>query len=142
MAKGRFISKSISESLQVARLKTDSARLLFTWMIPHTDSEGRIIADPRFIKGRVFTFLPHTLGEIAEMILDLHAEKLIQLFDVDGEIHAEFPKFSEHQQGLRKDREAKVKIPSAKGRSADVAIANLLEFISKEKDVFEVENVL
>lgn len=140
MAKGRFLSKSISESLQVARLKSDSTRLLFTWMIPHADCEGRIIADPRYIKGIVLTFLNHSLGDIAEMLLDLHAEKLIQLFDVDGETHAEFPKFNEHQQGLRKEREAKSKIPSAKGRSPDLAIANLIEFISAEKDVYEAQN--
>ena len=41
MAISRMLHKSISHSIQVNRLSPE-ARLLFTWMIPHADDEGRI----------------------------------------------------------------------------------------------------
>lgn len=52
MAKARMIHKKISASTQVNRL-TLPARLLFSWMIPHADDEGRIKGEPEYIKAVV-----------------------------------------------------------------------------------------
>ena len=49
----RMISCSISTSKKVALL-TDQEALIFTWLIPWTDDECRMEADPEIIKARIF----------------------------------------------------------------------------------------
>lgn len=39
MAEGRMLKKNISQSKKLALLKNDSARLLYTWILPHLDIE-------------------------------------------------------------------------------------------------------
>lgn len=111
MAKGRMLTKSISTSRRLADLKTDSARLLYTWMIPHLDVEGRMIADPLVIKGlvvpRLFTMTPESINEY---LADMVAVDLISLYRCDGDRYLELRKFADHQT-LREDREAASKIP-------------------------------
>ena len=52
MAKARMLHKKISISLQVNSLPLP-AKLLFTWLIAHTDDEGRILGSPKYIKATV-----------------------------------------------------------------------------------------
>jgi len=52
MAKARMLHKKISVSVQINKL-TLPARLLFTWMIPHADDEGKLKGDIEFIKAMV-----------------------------------------------------------------------------------------
>ena len=52
MAEGRMLKRNISESRRLAELKTDQARLLWTWIIPFLDSEGRSYASAEMIKGK------------------------------------------------------------------------------------------
>ena len=54
MPEGRMIKRVISESKKLGHLKSDSARLLYTWLIPWLDVEGRHSADPEIIKGHIF----------------------------------------------------------------------------------------
>ena len=57
MPQGRIILKSISESRKIATLKTDGARLLYTWLITHLDVNGSFSGDPDVVNGKVFTRL-------------------------------------------------------------------------------------
>jgi hypothetical protein len=104
MAQGRFLSKSISVSDQVAALPNDTARLLFTWMIPHADVKGRLLADPRKIKGLIFTMSDRDLEEIEQALQAMQEQKLIQLYSVDGTRYLCLLGWSRHQK-VREDRE-------------------------------------
>ena len=106
MAEGRMLKRNISESRRLAELKTDSARLLWTWIIPFLDSEGRFYASPEMIKGKIVPRLPgFTLKNIPTYINDMARVGLIILYSSDGEKLLQFRKFDTFQK-IKKDREA------------------------------------
>lgn len=116
MAEGRILKKCISESKKLAELKTDSARLLYTWLIPHLDSAGRYLADPEIIKGHIVPKLKTmTVSAIKQILNELADSGLICLYKSGDEIYLEFAKFKEYQKYL--DREARSKIPSPEGNT-------------------------
>ena len=114
MAQGRMLKKEISTSRKLASLSSDSARLLWTWILPHLDIEGRMHADPNIIKGLVVPRLKKfTIKKIEKIINELNFAKLIILYEQNGEKYLELSKFSKHQT-LRPDKEAASNIPPPK----------------------------
>ena len=112
MAEGRMLKKAISTSRRLADLKTDSARMLYTWIIPHLDVEGRFYADPSMIKGSVVPRIKSfTEGKISECLVDMAEVGLINLYTIDGDQYLYLRKFEDHQ-NIKKDREAASKIPA------------------------------
>ena len=112
MAKGRFLSKSVSTSNKLANLKSDSPRLLWTWLLPHLDREGRFHADPAIVKGHAVPRLKnHTEKTIEADLRELSEVGLIILYDVSGDRYLQFNQFDENQPGLRKEREAESQCP-------------------------------
>lgn len=117
MAEGRMLKRAVSTSRRLADLKTDSARLLYTWIIPHLDIEGRFYADPAMIKGSVVPRLKSfTEEKIDECLLDMAAVGLIILYKVDGDSYLHLRKFENHQL-LNPKREAPSKIPALDSKS-------------------------
>ncbi len=111
MAVGRIIRKDISESRRVAALKTDSARLLYTWLIAHADVNGNFSADPHVVNGRVLTRLSKTAEEVQDYLDDLESTGLIMRYEADGDMYLHIRKFAEKQPCLNPKREAKPRIP-------------------------------
>lgn len=111
MAEGRMLKKAISTSRRLADLKTDSARMLYTWIIPHLDVEGRFYADPSMIKGSV---VPRVKDfdevKIQDCLTDMANVGLIILYIIDGDLYLQLRKFEDHQ-NIKKEREAPSKIP-------------------------------
>jgi len=106
MAEGRMLKRNISESRRLSQLKTDSARLLWTWIIPFLDSEGRFYASADMIKGKVVPRLPSfTEKNIPKYLEDMADVGLIALYEVDGEILLQYRKFEVFQK-IVKSREA------------------------------------
>jgi len=111
MAEGRMLKKKVSTSKKLMELKTDSARLLWTWLLPHLDVEGKFSADPDIVKGSVVPRLKHfTSAKVEEYLLDMAENGLIVIYEVNGDRYLKFNKFEENQT-LRTDREAKSSIP-------------------------------
>lgn len=110
MPEGRMLKKVISTSLKVAKLKSDSARLLYTWLIPHLDIEGRFSADPNIVKGYIVPRLKMSSRKIAEYLEDMANNDLIVLYEVDGDKFLQLNKFKKFQL-LNPKREAKSLIP-------------------------------
>ena len=112
MSDGRMLKKAVSKSRRLADLKSDSARMLYTWIIPHLDVEGRFYADTAMVKGsvvpRVKTF---TEEKIDECLRDMADVGLIILYEVDRDKYLQLRKFEDHQ-NIKKEREAPSKIPS------------------------------
>jgi len=112
MPEGRMIKRVISESKKLGRLPSDSARLLYTWLIPWLDVEGRHSADPEIIKGHIFPKVRSmTIKKIERLLQELNNEKLIVLYLFDGETYLEFKRTI---QKIDRSREAKSSIPSPK----------------------------
>ena len=115
MPEGRMLKKKISDSRRVNKLSSDSARLLYTWLIPHLDIEGRFSADPYVVKGNIFPRLKHmTPGKIDKMLLELAEKELIVLYQNDGDRYLQLRRFKD-EQILRKDREKPSGIPAPTG---------------------------
>ena len=112
MPVGRIILKSISASRKLALLKTDGARLLYTWLIPHLNIHGCYEADPLVIRSHVLSRLDKNIKEIAEYLDDMESIGLIQRYEVNSDIYLFVPDFKEKQPNLRPEREGKTHIPT------------------------------
>ena len=108
---GRVIRNSISESKKVASLKTDGARLLYTWLITHLDINGCFSGDPRVVNGKVFTRLNKSIKVVEDYLLDLEQNNLIIRYETNGDTFLNVPDFVEKQPTLRPERESKSSIP-------------------------------
>ena len=111
MPQGRIILKSISNSKKLARLKTDGARLLFTWLIPHLDINGCFYGEAEILKGQVFTRLHKSTKTIEMYLGDLEKANLIIRYEINEEKYINVPNFQDKQPKLRPEREAKGYIP-------------------------------
>lgn len=112
MAEGRMIKKNISCSDKLASLKSDSSRMLYLFILPHLDIEGRHSADPDIIKGHILTKLKSwTNSKIEQHLKELENVGLLTLYEIDGEKYLEYINFKKYQL-LRPDKEAESKIPA------------------------------
>ena len=119
MPLGRILLKSISNSKKLSLLKTDGARLLYTWLIPHLDVNGCFSAAPEVVGGHILTRLNKEISEIATFLDDLERVGLILRYQANGDIFLRVPDFIEKQPSLHPEREAKpsIPLPTARGRS-------------------------
>ena len=111
MPRGRFLSREISWDEKVATLSDDTARLLFTWMIPHLDREGRIQGNPNLFKAKVVPTLQISERRIEKYLDEMEKLCLIFRYTVNGFTYLSVPNFLKHQKGLKLDREAPSVIP-------------------------------
>lgn len=110
MAKARMLHKSISVSEQVSNLSLPS-QLLFTWLIPHADDEGRIKGNPKYIKVMVVPSLDWKPEQIHEYLEEIAKQGLVYYWNVDGQQYIEFPNWKRYQY-IAKDRFHKSELPA------------------------------
>lgn len=111
MPEGRMLKKYISESKKLGYLKSDSARLFYTWLLPHLDVEGRYSADPDILKGHIFPKVKSmTISKIKKLLNELAKVDLIILYRSNGETYLQLKQFHKYQK-IDRNREAKSKIP-------------------------------
>lgn len=112
MPDGRFVSKSISQSEQLASVSIE-ADYLFARCIPHLDRDGRITGNPVLLKATVCPLRPEITAErIESLIEELARADLVRWYACGVQKVVEFPKFRTHQKGLKYDREAASRLPS------------------------------
>lgn len=111
MPQGRIVLKSISESKKMASLKTDGARLLYTWLITHLDVNGCFSADPDVVNGKVLTRLGKSKKTIISYLDDLESTGLIIIYEANGDKFLNVPDFVEKQPNLQPKKEGKPTIP-------------------------------
>jgi hypothetical protein len=112
MARGRMLSKDISLDEKVDALSDDSARLLFTWLIPHLDREGRMYGEPGVIKSIVAPRRNWSNKRVEKYLTEMEKLGLIVRYPFNGNRYLLAPGFEKHQVGLRKERESQSKIPT------------------------------
>lgn len=113
MAKGRMINQRITLDKKVNDLSCDTSRLAFTWLISFSDVEGRTPGDPAIIKSLLFPRRTDiSVEQMETYIQEWSAAGLIIWYEAENDLWIEFPKFSDNQVGLRKDREAPSRIPA------------------------------
>ncbi len=114
MARGRFISKSITADRQVNQLSSDTCRLAFTWLLTFADCEGRVSGEPDLLVSALFlarhdvtsahleAFYP-TMGCLR--FCSLVSRPMVT-------VTCKFLNFAKHQLGLRKNKEPASSIPN------------------------------
>lgn len=112
MANRRMISKGICTSEQVNNLSLESA-LLFTWLIPHADDDGRLKGSAASVRGNVFPMKEFTVDDVEKMLQEIQKQGLIWRWSDDDGIYIEFPKWLVHQK-IRRDRYTSSELPSYK----------------------------
>lgn len=110
MAKARMLHQKISTSRQVNRLSLP-ARLLFTWLIPHADDEGKLKGEADVIKAKVVPMTSWSLKRIEGWLEEIKNASLIYRWELNSEWFIEFVKWKDYQQ-LRSDRFKSSKLPS------------------------------
>jgi len=107
-----MLNKKIVLDPDVARV-SDQAALLFSWLIPFADRDGRLFGDPHVVKGQVMTRRPtYTVETIRECLKELAEHGLIEWYEDDNDMYISLPGFRHNQEGLRYDREAESQYPA------------------------------
>lgn len=98
MARKRMIDPSFWDDLNVAKLSIP-ARLCFIGMVSNADDEGRIEADPRYIKRAVFGFDDDlSSSDIAGYLAEIETScPSVVFYQVDGRALASFTKWKQYQ---------------------------------------------
>jgi len=104
MARGRFISNTLE-------LDDDTQRLMYVLMLTHTDVEGRLKGNARWLAGKAFTYLNYTHAQIEAALARMHAVGLIRWYTIKGRKYVQVEKFHDHNK-VRKDRESGSVIPA------------------------------
>lgn len=110
--------KNVSTSMKLSLLKTDSARLLYSWLIPHVDYNGCYSGDAEVVRGKIFTRLKKTAVEVEVWLAELEDKKLIIRYEANGDKFLQVVGFIEKQPHLNPDREACSPIPLPPGKKA------------------------
>lgn len=118
MPNGRFVSRSISMNEQLAGVSL-TADFFFQRMIPHLDNEGRLNGNPAVLKGLVCPLrgeitienIPALLVELGAA-LDAAGHSMLVWYEVGAQRVLAFPRFEDHQTGMKKDRERQSRLPS------------------------------
>ena len=110
MAERRMISKSISISERVNSMSL-FARLLFTWMIPHTDDFGRMPGSPMKVKALVVPMADETKEDVERALTEMVEQDLIDWYVVDGKQYVQIKNFDKHQTGLHKRTKSQYPAP-------------------------------
>lgn len=101
-AESRLIYNSISTSERVSSLGAKGA-LLYTWLIPHCDSQGRLQGKPKVLKQLLVPFIDEiTAEDVAEALELMERERLIIRYEDDaGRPLIQIVDWWEWQTGLR-----------------------------------------
>lgn len=105
MARGRFLSKSISTDRDANRLD-DGAMLAFVMALPHLDRDGLITGDPVLLWAEIAPRRDHWRQAMAGYIAQWCELELCRIYDDASEGPVLFfPNFRKHQGQMRYDRE-------------------------------------
>jgi len=102
------------------------AQLLFTWMIAHTDDEGRLKGEPKYIKATVVPLTNWPIKRINDYLLLMESKGLIYYWEQNNEWFIEFVKWGEYQ-SIPKDRFKPSKLPSFSNRIVNNSETNCVQ---------------
>ncbi len=111
-----MISKCLSTSRKFSELHSDSARMLFSLLVVHSDDFGRLDGSAFYVKHNCIPTLTHLNEDKVEDILqDMARVGLIKRASIQDVLVIQICQFDEHQGGLHK--RTKSKFPEVPGDS-------------------------
>jgi len=110
---GRFLSRSIAQSEQLAGVSLE-ADYVFSRCIPHLDRDGRMAGNPALVKAITCPLRPEITADLMpDLLRQLAGAGLVRWYECDGKQILEFPRFRDHQKGMKPDREAPSRFPAS-----------------------------
>ena len=111
-ADGRMINKKISRSKGFASLSPEAA-VLFTMLIPHYNTWGKMNGDPGYIKGEICPRVPYlTYENVSELLQEITEKTSVKWFQHDGLYYLHSLHFLNEHQNLRRERMGEDSLPS------------------------------
>lgn len=110
MARGRFLSTSISRNKRLSSLESDRHRLAWFYALPHADRDGYLPGDPHELGclcyASLLTSHAWTAADIGLAIEALERAGLwMRGVDASGKPVLRIERFGAHQEGMRYERE-------------------------------------
>lgn len=139
MAKRRLISTKISVNLQIQNLSIKS-RLLFTWLIPHSDDIGILPYEARVIKGLVLPIADdYTIDDVEKGLKEMLENDLISIIEYKGQKYYYLKKFFNNQT-LKQDRQPQTLLPIQMEKNPKKTWQNLKELLAVEDNGIQMED--
>lgn len=96
MANGRMIDTSMLQNEKVGELPMQ-ARLLLIGMILLADDQGRVKANPSWLRSQVFTYDNIELDDVCQALCGLSNNDTIKVYEVDGKQYAQLNNWWKYQ---------------------------------------------
>ncbi len=152
MARGRFISKSLSTSRKFAGLHQTAGDLaefsqaLYCLLVAHADDFGRLDGDPWTVKHAILPASPRTVTDVTKALALIANAELIAWYDAtipgtDKNVKVvQIQLFDEHQQGLhRRTKSLFPEYPGSSGKLPDLQESPGMSGLSRSRREVEVE---
>jgi hypothetical protein len=97
-----MIARNITKSKKIQQL-SDRERVIYAFMLPFLDREGRINAHPKYLKGVVFLQLEYSEAEIEAAISRLHDVGLGTVYPTEDAVVFQFVSFHEYNKPNRNE---------------------------------------
>lgn len=129
----RMLYSKIWSSTQFASL-SDRAKLLFIGMVTLADDDGRLIANPAYLRGQVFAFDEDLqISDIKEVRNEIEKNNLIEVYEVDGIEYIQHPNWEKYQV-IRGDLYTPSTLPDRNGSVTKPLRKSTLSKDKKSKD--------
>lgn len=109
MARGRMIDRVIILSKKINAI-SEGAENLYYRIYVSTDDFGLFHADPKILKGQIYTLRSISVATIRKRLDELIGSGLVRIYESDGEKYLEIVSFDKHQT-FRKDYVRKYEYP-------------------------------
>jgi len=106
----RLLHNKISGSQKLRHVAKDKPRwfrlgchLVYTWLIPWGDDDGRLKSESFQIKAAVFPYADFSATDIENILIELDKINLLRWYEISGEHYIQLLDWAENQK-IRKDR--------------------------------------
>lgn len=106
-----MIARNITKSKKIAQL-SDSQRVMYAFILPFLDRDGRINAHPTYLKGQVFLSLEYTEAQIEAAVRKFHDVGLATVYPTEDAVVMEYASFAEFNKPNHRETESEYPAPS------------------------------
>lgn len=134
-----MLSSKISVNLQVHNL-TIKGRLLFTWLIPHSDDVGLLPFDSRIIKGLVVPMADDfSLTDVQNSLDEMVKNNLLKVFEYNGQKFYRLVSFFQNQT-LKRDRHPQSFLDFKNEKTPQKSWEKIIKILGVEDDGIQMED--
>lgn len=100
-----MIARNITKSKKIQQL-SDSERVMYAFILPFLDREGRINAHETYLKGHVFLNLEYTEAQIHKAVQRFHDVGLATVYPTEDAVVMEYTAFTDFNRPNHRETES------------------------------------